>query len=94
MDVLIELPGRKIQIEMNPVAHSWLHIRNFTYLSRIFQSGLPNSKVYDKVDECIQINFNGFEDDGEYIDVYEMMTSYGKKYKINSKSLKSIYQNV
>ena len=85
VDVLIELPGRKIQIEMNPVAHSWLHIRNFTYLSRIFQSGLPNSKVYDKVDECIQINFNGFEDDGEYIDVYEMMTSYGKKYKINFK---------
>ena len=34
--------------------------------------------MYNQADDFIQINFNGFQDDEEYIDLYEMMTEYRK----------------
>lgn len=80
VDVLVELPDRKIQIEMNPVSHKWLHRRNFIYLAREYISEFNSVKSYYMVHSYIQINFNDYKEEGDEYKHYYIQSNKGEKY--------------
>ena len=85
LDVLVETPKEKINIELNSGYYSTLHRRNAAYVFKEYSTDLNSGEDYSQMNNHIQINFtNNLDKTYPLVGVYQLVDpETGKLYVDN-----------
>ncbi len=99
-DLLILTNQGKIEIEVNTHYEDYVRVRNFCYITNIYQNEITEGSKYSEEIKMIQINLNYGVKDKEYKRIYKMRDEEGKEYiknciiyEINMDKYKEILYN-
>ncbi len=79
-DLLILTNQGKIEIEVNNHYEDYVRVRNFCYITNIYQNEITEGEQYKEKIDIIQINLNYGVKDKEYKRIYKMRDEKGKEY--------------
>ena len=79
-DLLILTNQGKIEIEVNNHYEDYVRVRNFCYITNIYQNEITVGEQYKEKIDIIQINLNYGVKDKEYKRIYKMRDEKGKEY--------------
>ncbi len=99
-DLLVLTNQGKIEIEVNTHYEDYVRVRNFCYITNIYQNEITEGSKYSEEIKMIQINLNYGVKDKEYKRIYKMRDEEGKEYiknciiyEINMDKYKEILYN-
>ena len=99
-DLLVLTNQGKIEIEVNTHYEDYVRVRNFCYITNIYQNEITEGSKYSEEIKMIQINLNYGAKDKEYKRIYKMRDEEGKEYiknciiyEINMDKYKEILYN-
>ena len=99
-DLLVLTNEGKIEIEVNTHYEDYVRVRNFCYITNIYQNEITEGSKYSEEIKMIQINLNYGVKDKEYKRIYKMRDEEGKEYiknciiyEINMDKYKEILYN-
>ena len=99
-DLLVLTNQGKIEIEVNTHYEDYARVRNFCYITNIYQNEITEGSKYSEEIKMIQINLNYGVKDKEYKRIYKMRDEEGKEYiknciiyEINMDKYKEILYN-
>ena len=98
VDLLVITEQGKIEVEVNTYYNDYVRVRNFSYITSIYNNQVTVGEKYNEDTNIIQINLNYGVKDTEYKRVYKVRDETGKEYiknfsiyEINMEKLKEIW---
>ena len=98
VDLLVITEQGKIEVEVNTYYNDYVRVRNFSYITSIYNNQVTVGEKYNEETNIIQINLNYGVKDIEYKRVYKVRDETGKEYiknfciyEINMEKLKEIW---
>ena len=98
VDLLVITEQGKIEVEVNTYYNDYVRVRNFSYITSIYNNQVTVGEKYNEDTNIIQINLNYGVKDTEYKRVYKVRDETGKEYiknfciyEINMEKLKKIW---
>ena len=98
VDLLVITEQGKIEAEVNTYYNDYVRVRNFSYITSIYNNQVTVGEKYNEDTNIIQINLNYGVKDTEYKRVYKVRDETGKEYiknfciyEINMEKLKEIW---
>ena len=78
VDLLLDLKGEKINIEMSNTNSEGVIKRNIVYMCKIHGNQLEKGEEYDDIKRTIQINFNNYDNQEEVREIYYLKNDNGR----------------
>ncbi len=98
VDLLVITEQGKIEVEVNTYYNDYVRVRNFSYITSIYNNQVTVGEKYNEDTNIIQINLNYGVKDTEYKRIYKVRDETGKEYiknfciyEINMEKLKEIW---
>ena len=98
VDLLVITEQGKIEVEVNTYYNDYVRVRNFSYITSIYNNQVTVGEKYNEDTNIIQINLNYGIKDIEYKRVYKVRDETGKEYiknfciyEINMERLKEMW---
>ncbi len=98
VDLLVITEQGKIEVEVNTYYNDYVRVRNFSYITSIYNNQVTAGEKYNEDTNIIQINLNYGVKDTEYKRIYKVRDETGKEYiknfciyEINMEKLKEIW---
>ena len=98
VDLLVITEQGKIEVEVNTYYNDYVRVRNFSYITSIYNNQVTVGEKYNEETNIIQINLNYGIKDTEYKRIYKVRDEEGKEYiknfyiyEINMEKLKKIW---
>ena len=98
VDLLVITEQGKIEVEVNTYYNDYVRVRNFSYITSIYNNQVTVGEKYNEDTNIIQINLNYGIKDTEYKRIYKVRDEEGKEYiknfciyEINMEKLKEIW---
>ncbi len=98
VDLLVITEQGKIEVEVNTYYNDYVRVRNFSYITSIYNNQVTVGEKYNEDTNIIQINLNYGVKDTEYKRVYKVRDETSKEYiknfciyEINMEKLKEIW---
>ena len=98
VDLLVVTNQGKIEVEVNTYYNDYVRVRNFSYITNIYNNQVTVGDKYNEDTNVIQINLNYGIPDTKYRRIYKVRDEEGKEYiknfyiyEINMEKLKKIW---
>ena len=98
VDLLVVTNQGKIEVEVNTYYNDYVRVRNFSYITNIYNNQVTVGDKYSEDTNVIQINLNYGIPDTKYRRIYKVRDEEGKEYiknfyiyEINMEKLKKIW---
>ena len=98
VDLLVITEQGKIEVEVNTYYNDYVRVRNFSYITSIYNNQVTVGEKYNEDTNIIQINLNYGVKDTEYKRIYKVRDEIGQEYiknfciyEINMEKLKKIW---
>ena len=98
VDLLVITEQGKIEVEVNTYYNDYVRVRNFSYITSIYNNQVTVGEKYNEDTNIIQINLNYGVKDTEYKRIYKVRDEIGQEYiknfyiyEINMEKLKEIW---
>ena len=98
VDLLVVTDKGKIEVEVNTYYNDYVRVRNFSYITNIYNNQVTVGDKYSEDTNVIQINLNYGIQDTKYKRIYKVRDEEGKEYiknfyiyEINMEKLKKIW---
>ena len=98
VDLLVVTNQGKIEVEVNTYYNDYVRVRNFSYITSIYNNQVTVGDKYSEDTNVIQINLNYGIPDTKYRRIYKVRDEEGKEYiknfyiyEINMEKLKKIW---
>ncbi len=98
VDLLVITEQGKIEVEVNTYYNDYVRVRNFSYITNIYNNQVTVGDKYSEDTNVIQINLNYGIPDTKYRRIYKVRDEEGKEYiknfciyEINMEKLKKIW---
>ena len=98
VDLLVVTNQGKIEVEVNTYYNDYVRVRNFSYITNIYNNQVTVGDKYSEDTNVIQINLNYGIQDTKYKRIYKVRDEEGKEYiknfyiyEINMEKLKKIW---
>ncbi len=98
VDLLVVTDQGKIEVEVNTYYNDYVRVRNFSYITNIYNNQVTVGDKYSEDTNVIQINLNYGIQDTKYKRIYKVRDEEGKEYiknfyiyEINMEKLKKIW---
>ena len=98
VDLLVVTNQGKIEVEVNTYYNDYVRVRNFSYITNIYNNQVTVGDKYSEDTNVIQINLNYGIPDTKYKRIYKVRDEEGKEYiknfyiyEINMEKLKKIW---
>ena len=98
VDLLVVTDQGKIEVEVNTYYNDYVRVRNFSYITNIYNNQVTVGDKYSEDTNVIQINLNYGIPDTKYRRIYKVRDEEGKEYiknfyiyEINMEKLKKIW---
>ena len=98
VDLLVVTNQGKIEVEVNTYYNDYVRVRNFSYITNIYNNQVTVGDKYSEDTNVIQINLNYGISDTKYKRIYKVRDEEGKEYiknfyiyEINMEKLKKIW---
>ncbi len=98
IDLLVITEQGKIEVEVNTYYNDYVRVRNFSYITNIYNNQVTVGDKYSEDTNVIQINLNYGIPDTKYRRIYKVRDEEGKEYiknfyiyEINMEKLKKIW---
>ena len=98
VDLLVITEQGKIEVEVNTYYNDYVRVRNFSYITNIYNNQVTVGDKYSEDTNVIQINLNYGIPDTKYNRIYKVRDEEGKEYiknfyiyEINMEKLKKIW---
>ena len=98
VDLLVVTDQGKIEVEVNTYYNDYVRVRNFSYITNIYNNQVTVGDKYNEDTNVIQINLNYGIPDTKYKRIYKVRDEEGKEYiknfyiyEINMEKLKKIW---
>ena len=98
VDLLVVTNQGKIEVEVNTYYNDYVRVRNFSYITNIYNNQVTVGDKYSEDTNVIQINLNYGIQDTKYKRIYKVRDKEGKEhiknfyiYEINMEKLKKIW---
>ena len=98
VDLLVVTNQGKIEVEVNTYYNDYVRVRNFSYITNIYNNQVTVGDKYNEDTNVIQINLNYGIPDTKYKRIYKVRDEEGKEYiknfyiyEINMEKLKKIW---
>ena len=80
VDLLVITEQGKIEVEVNTYYNDYVRVRNFSYITSIYNNQVTVGEKYNEDTNIIQINLNYGIKDTEYKRIYKIRDEKGKEY--------------
>ena len=98
VDLLVVTDKGKIEVEVNTYYNDYVRVRNFSYITNIYNNQVTVGDKYSEDTNVIQINLNYGIPDTKYKRIYKVRDEEGKEYiknfyiyEINMEKLKKVW---
>ena len=98
VDLLVVTDQGKIEVEVNTYYNDYVRVRNFSYITNIYNNQVTVGDKYSEDTNVIQINLNYGIPDTKYRRIYKVRDEEGKEYiknfyiyEINMEKLKKVW---
>ena len=98
VDLLVVTNQGKIEVEVNTYYNDYVRVRNFSYITNIYNNQVTVGDKYSEDTNVIQINLNYGIPDTKYRRIYKVRDEEGKEYiknfyiyEINMEKLKKVW---
>ena len=98
VDLLVVTDKGKIEVEVNTYYNDYVRVRNFSYITNIYNNQVTVGDKYSEDTNVVQINLNYGIPDTKYRRIYKVRDEEGKEYiknfyiyEINMEKLKKIW---
>ena len=98
VDLLVVTNQGKIEVEVNTYYNDYVRVRNFSYITNIYNNQVTVGDKYSEDTNVVQINLNYGIPDTKYRRIYKVRDEEGKEYiknfyiyEINMEKLKKIW---